>query len=157
MNGAASSTGPLALGDLGAVALQNSCTNGEWMVIWDIQIVCVPNPFPNHLIISDLAIGPGMLAGALLNVNNNGPLVSGAPQAFGNTWTHNSPGNEIGNIFNSLTLIPAGNAAYYQWVHEWPVCAIQPGDSVVAYSDADAYEDFGVGYLYEIVPGGISV
>lgn len=155
MAGASGSTGPLALGALGAVALQNDSTAGEWMVIWDVQIVTVPNPIPNHLIISDLAISSQRLLGSLFFPGNNSPLFSSAAALPGSTWTHNSPGNEVGNIFNVPSLITSGNVAYYQWVHEWPVCAIQPGDSVVAYSDADAYQDFGVGFLYELVPGMI--
>ena len=155
MCGASSSTGALALGALGAVGLLNDSTRGEWMVIWDVQIVTVPNPIPNHLIISDLAICNGTLAGSLFLKGNNSPLTSASPASPGSTWTNNTPGNEIGSIFNSVSLIPAGTMAFYQWVHDWPVCALQPGDSVVAYSDADAYNEWGAGFIYEIVPGGL--
>lgn len=153
MAGASSSVGGLGVGDLGAVALLNDSTQGEWFVVWDVQIVCVPNPIPSHLIISDLAICTGQLPGALFIKGNNSSLVSSVAALPGSTWTHNSPGNEIGNIFNSPSLITSGNVAYYQWPHEWPVCAIAPGDSVVAYSDADAYFEWGAGFIYEIVSG----
>ena len=155
MAGASSSCGGLALGALGAVGLLNDSTRGEWFVIWDVQIVTVPNPIPSHLIIADLAISPQKLAGSLSIAGNNSPLTSGVGTLPGSTWTHTSPGNIVGNIFNSVSLITTGNVAFYQWVHDWPVCAIQPGDSVVAYSDADAYFEWGAGFLYEIVPGGI--
>lgn len=155
MAGASSSTGVLALGALGAVGLLNDSTRGEWMVIWDVQILTVPNPIPSHLIIADLAIGTGRNAGSLFFAGDNGPLASAVATMPGSMWTNNSPGNEIGRIFNSVSLIVSGNTAFYQWVHDWPVCAIQPGDSVIAYSDADAYSDWGAGFIYEIVPGGI--
>ena len=150
MAGAGASTGPLALGALGAVGLINDTADGKWLIIWDIQIVTVPNPIPNHLIIADLAIATGKLAGSLSFANSNSPLISVGGAQPGSTWTHNIPGNEIGQIFNSISLIPAGTMAYYQWPHEWPVCAIAPGDSVVAYSDADAYSDWGASFLYQV-------
>jgi len=155
MAGASSGTGALALGSLGAVGLLNDSTRGEWFVVWDVQIVTVPNPIPSHVIIADLAISPQKNAGSLSIAGNNGPLASGVGTLPGSTWTLNIPGNESGRIFNSVSLITTGNVAYYQWVHDWPVCALQPGDSVVAYSDADAYFDWGAGFIYEILPGGL--
>lgn len=155
MAGASSSTGALALGALGAVGLLNDSTRGEWFVIWDIQIVALPNPIGNTLIVSDIAICTGRLAGSLFSAGNNSSLISASGKNPGSTWRNNAPGNEIGAIFNSTTLINSGNTSYYVWPHDWPVCAIQPGDSVVAYSNANPYFDFGVGFIYEIVQGGI--
>jgi len=154
MAGASGSTGPLGIGALGGVGLINNSTRGEWLVVWDIQIVNLPNPIPNQLIISDIAIATGRAPGSLLIPNNSNPLASNVASQPGTTWTVNSGGTELGAVFNSTTLLISGNYAYYQWVHEWPVCAIAPGDSVVAYSDGNAYHDFGVGYLYETVPAG---
>lgn len=156
MSGAASSTGPLALGNLGAVGLINNATRGEWLVVWDVRIVVVPNPIPTGLIISDLSIGTGRNAGSLIIANNSSPLTSQTGQLPGTTWTLNSStGNAIGNIFNSVALITSGTYAYYLWDHEWPVAAIAPGDSLIAYSDANAYHDFGVSFLYEYLLGGL--
>jgi hypothetical protein len=152
MAGAGSSTGPLGIGALGGVGLINNSQRGEWLVVWDIQIVVLPNPIPNALIIADLNICTGRAPGSLLIANNSNPLASNVARLPGTNWTVNSGGNELGAIINSITLLISGNYAYYQWLHDWPVCAIAPGDSAVVYSDGNAYRDFGVGYLYEVVP-----
>lgn len=153
MAGASSATGPLAIGALGAVGLLNDTQAAEWMIIWDVRITSVPNPIPSHLIVADLVIGTGRNSGSLFSVGNNRPLVSFVAAMPGSTWTLNSPNNEIAKPFHSVTLIPSGNTANYEWPHEWPVCAIAPGDSVVAYSDADAYFDFAAEYIYEMFTG----
>ncbi len=155
MAGASSSTGPLGLGALGAVGLINDATRGEWLVVWDLWIVALPNPTANRLFVADMAICTGRLAGSSLIPNNSGPLASSVGSQPGTNWTNNAGGTELGNIFSSIDLISQSPQLTYRWVHEWPVCAIAPGDSVVAYSDGSAYFDFGVGYIYEVVPGGI--
>lgn len=155
MAGAASSTGPLALGNLGAVGLINDSADGEWLVVWDVQVVAIPNPPAATLTVVDMAICQGRNAGSLLIANNSNPNISGGNKKPGTTWTLNVPGNELGAIFNSVSLIASGNTYFYQWLHEWPLCAIQPGDSFVCYSDANAYSDFGMNCLYEVVPRSI--
>lgn len=155
MSGASGSTGPLALGNLGAVGLLNNATRGEWLVIWDIRTVSIPNPIPATLITVDLNIGTGQNTGSLTFANSNNSLISFGSALPGIIWTLNVPGNELGNVFHSLAPLISDIYAYYVWPHDWPVCAIAPGDSVIAYSDANPYHDFSADFIYEVVPGGI--
>ena len=155
MVGAAFGTGALALGALGAVGLQNNSQRGEWFVIWDLYINTVPNPIPAHQIIADINITTGIPFNALIPPNEVNPITSASPSPPGQVWWFGTPGNESGKTFYSVPLITSGNVAYYQWFHEFPICAIQPGDSIAVYSDADAYTDWGVNFMYEVVPGGI--
>ena len=155
MAGAASSTGNLALGALGAVGLINNATAGEWLVIWDVRVIALPNPIGTILMVADMAICTGRLASSLLIANNNSPLISFGGTIPGTNWTNNTSATEIGNIFNSVDLIYSSPTAYYTWGHDWPICGIAPGDSMVVYSDGSAYHDFGVSFIYEVVPGGI--
>ena len=155
MVGAAFGTGALALGQLGTVGLLNNAQRGEWFVIWDLFINTVPNPIPAHAIVADINIVPGVPFDALIPPPEVNPITSDSPSPPGEVWWRNAAGNESGKTFYSVSLITSGVVAYYQWVHEFPICAIKPGDSIAVYSDADAYTDWGVNFMYEVVPGGI--
>ena len=124
-------------------------------MIWDLFINTFPNPIPNHEIVADINITSGIPFDALRVANEVHPIISATGTPPGLMWSRNTPGNESGTTFYSVTLITSGVVAYYQWVHEFPICAIQPGDSIAVYSDADAYTDWGVNFMFEIVPGGI--
>lgn len=150
MAGASSATGPLALGALGAVGLLNDSNANEWLVVWDFSITALPNPIPNHLIVADCVIGTGRNAGSLIIVGDNKPAISQGRSMPGSVWTLNVPSNEIAKPFNSVTLLTTGTYAFYLWNHDWPLCAIAPGDSLVAYSDADAYQDFAANFIYQV-------
>lgn len=150
MAGAAASTGVLALGALGAVGLINNSTDNQWLVVWDFQIVNVPNPVPTGIINVDLSICTGRNSGSFLIANNNSPVISQGPVLPGTNWTNNVPDSTLGQIFNSFALTLAGKYGFYFWNHDWPLCAIAPGDSVVAYSDANAYEDFSASFMYQV-------
>jgi hypothetical protein len=155
MAGAAFGTGALALGDLGAIGLLNTSQRGEWFVIWDLFINTVPNPIPAHAIVADINIVSGRPFNALLPPPETNPITSDTATLPGQVWWFGGPGNESGKTFYSVTLITTGVVAYYQWVHDHPICAIKPGDSIAVYSDADPYTDWGVNFMYEVVPGGI--
>lgn len=155
MVGASLGTGALGLGALGAIGLQNTSQRGEWFVIWDLFINTVPNPIPAHAIVADVNIATGIPFDALVAPPEVHPIISAAGTPPGLMFSRNTSGTELGTTFYSIPLITSGVVAYYQWVHEYPICAIQPGDSIITYSDADPYTDWGVVYMYEVVPGGI--
>jgi hypothetical protein len=67
-------------------------------------------------------------------------------------WGFKDPANnEAGPVIQSLSLPVAG----YNWLYDYPFAAIAPGDSLVCYSDSNAYNSFGAAYTFEVVPGGL--
>jgi len=152
MYGAAFGIGPVALGALVGSGINNAQTRGEWLVIWDVQVFATGS-FPASGAIVDINIISGTPSSNVgYQVQPSNPLISsnrGIP-SFG--WGFkDSAANEAGLNFLSLALPVNG----YQWVHDWPLCGIQPGDSVVAYSDGSAYNHWGATWVFEVVPGGI--
>jgi hypothetical protein len=152
MYGTAFGIGTVPLGALIGSGVFNAQTRGEWLVIWDVQV---------------FATGSFAAAGAVVDINimtgtqsaNTGyqkqpanPLISANTTIPSFGWGFkDSATNEAGLNFLSLQIPVNG----YQWVHDWPLCAIQPGDSVVAYSDSNAYQNWGATWIFEVVPGGI--
>ena len=149
MAGSAVGTGPLAIGEIGAVGLLNTAHAGEWLVVWDVQINIHPFNTASGNRILDCAIRTGAVS-PLLFTEPSRPLASAVASLPGQCWAA-STDFEAGGIFFS-GVFPSD---VYQWPHEWPFCAIQPGDSCVVYSDADPANDFSVNFLYEVVPGGL--
>jgi hypothetical protein len=149
MAGSAVGTGPLGIGDIGAIGLLNTATAGEWLVIWDVQVNIHPSSTASGQKVLDCAIRTGT-ASPLLFTEPNNPLVSAVGSGPGQVWAARTTA-ETGAIFFS-GVFPTD---VYQWPHEWPFCAIQPGDSCVFYSDANAANDFSACFLYEVVPGGL--
>jgi hypothetical protein len=149
MAGSSLGSGPVNFGDIHAVGLLNTAQRGEWLVIWDVQANARPTGGGATIFTVDFAIMHGQ-TGTSIGTEPNNPLASDVGALPGQVWG-DVPGNEVGGIFASLSL-PANG---YQWVHDWPFCAIAPGDSVVGYSDANQAAFFGIAYIYEVVPNGI--
>lgn len=152
MYGTAFGVGPAALGELVASAVYNGQQDGAWLVIWDVQVFANGN-FAAVGAVVDFDIIHGTQSGAAnYQVEPALPVISNgiAIKSFG--WGFTDPNNnEAGKPFLNPD-IPVGG---YQWPHDWPLCAIAPGDSIVAYSDANAYNTWGATWLFEVVPGGI--
>ena len=149
MFGSAVGTGPLGIGNIGAIGLLNTATAGEWLVVWDIQVNIHPSASGSGQRVLDCAIRHGT-ASPLLFTEPNNPLASAVGSGPGQVWAATT-NFEAGGIFFS-GVFPTD---IYQWPHEWPFCAIQPGDSCVCYSDALAANNFSACFLYEVVPGGL--
>jgi hypothetical protein len=149
MFGSAVGTGPLGIGDIGAIGLLNTGSAGEWLVVWDVQVNIHPSASGSGQRVLDGAIRRGTESSLLFTEPNN-PLASAVASGPGQVWAAIT-GFEAGGIFFS-GIFPAD---VYQWPHEWPICAIQPGDSLVFYSDGSAANNFSAMFLYEVVPGGL--
>lgn len=152
MYGASFAIGPVPLGALVGSGIYNGQTDGSWLVIWDVQVF-TPGPFVATGAVVDFNIITGMLTdNADFALEPSNPLCSATGLVPSTGWGFmDSNTNEQGLLFQSLSIPVNG----YQWVHDWPFCAIQPGDSVVAYSDSNAYNNWGASYTFEVVPGGI--
>lgn len=149
MAGSSLGSGPVNFGDIHAIGLLNTSQRGEWLVVWDVQVNVRPNLAAQTIFLVDFAIMHGQ-TGTSIGVEPNFSTTSDGATMPGEVWG-DIPVNEVGQIFYSIAIPPDG----YQWVHDWPFCAIAPGDSVVGYSDANAGSHFGIAYMYEVVPGGL--
>jgi hypothetical protein len=144
--------GPVALGDLVGSGVFNAQTDGSWLVIWDLQLFANGSP-PAVGWVFDLNIIHGTQSFYHdYSFNTALPVCSQTKQIPSGGWGFmDSAANEASLPFLNYSL-PVGG---YQWVHDWPLCAIAPGDSIVAYSDANAYNTWGATWVFELVPGGI--
>jgi hypothetical protein len=150
MAGGAGGTSPVSFGTVIAVGLQNNARAGEYLVVWDIQVYASPAGTKTSINTINCGIMGGR-TGAFFGTQPTAPLVSQTPSLPGIIWVDN-PGFAIpAPLFFSNSLPTIG----YQWPHDWPFCAIAPGDSLVVYTDANASDFFGVNFMYEVVPGGI--
>src|SRR5258708_2930121 len=149
MAGSAVGTGPLGIGDIGAIGLLNTAQAGEWLVVSDVEVNIHPSSTGSGQRVLDCAIRTGTAAPLLFTEPNN-PLASPVASLPGQVWAAVT-GLEAGGIFFS-GIFPSD---VYQWPHEWPFCAIQPGDSCVFSSDGNAANNFSCSFLYEVVPGGL--
>lgn len=149
MAGSSLGSGPVNFGDIHAVGLLNTSSRGEWLIVWDVAVNVRPNQALQTIFICDFAIMHGQ-TGASIGVEPNFPIASNVGALPGQVWG-DVPVNEVGQVFYSISIPPNG----YQWPHDWPFCAIAPGDSVVGYSDANNGSFFGIQYMYEVVPGGL--
>ncbi len=152
MYGASFGIGPVPLGDLVGSGVVNRQTSGDWLVIWDLQVFAAGS-FPAPGAVFDLNI----IQGTQSFYNNyqvepSFPATSFTPTIPSAAWGFmDGAANEASKPFYSLSLPVNG----YQWVHDWPLCALAPGQSVVAYSDANAYQAWSAAWLFEVVRGGI--
>jgi hypothetical protein len=143
--------GPVALGDIWAVGLQNNGRASEWLVVWDVQITTSLAGKSTSIEIADCTIMHGNTGpSAHFQSGQLGPLCSQVAAGPGLSWL-DIPSQEQGVLFQSLGLPLQG----YQWPHDWPFCAIGPGDSLVVFSDANPSNHFGASFIYEVVPGTI--
>lgn len=150
MYGTSFGNGPVPLGNIAASAIFNG-QSGDWLVVWDVQVFA-NGAFSADGAVIDFAIMTGVLDFYVdFQFEPAWPLASGSPAIRSQGWGFNDSANEAGKIFASLQLPVSG----YQWPHDWPFCAIAPGDSVVVYSDANQYHTFGAAWMFEVVPGGI--
>jgi hypothetical protein len=149
MAAAQHNTGALALGQIGAVGLFNNSIDGKWLVVWDVYINVFPNTPGSSKILVDGTLVNGFVQSVGL-ANTGSPLVSGGAQPDGLCFA-DRPNQESGLLFFS-DWMPAGG---YHWPHDWPFCAIQPGFSCEFFTDANAYQEFGVSFIYEVVSGNI--
>jgi hypothetical protein len=152
MYGGAFGTGPIPLGNLVASGIFNGQTDGGAIVIWDVQVFYTGTP-PATGAVVDIDIIHGTQSGAVnYQVEDVLPITSQKPSIKSFAWGFNDPANnEAGRPFFNPNIPTTG----YQWIHDWPLCTVLPGDSVVAYSDANAYTTWGATWLFEVVPGGI--
>lgn len=144
--------GPVPLGNLVASAVFNAQTDGSWLVIWDVQVFATGS-FPAGGAVIDFCIIRGTQPNAAGHqIEPSVPITSYTASVPSYGWGFSDPANnEAGPVFASPHLPVNG----YQWVHEWPLCAIAPGDSIVVYSDSNAYNSFGATWIFEVVPGGL--
>jgi len=151
MYGGSFGIGPVALGDLVASAIYNGQPDGAFLRVWDVQVFATGN-FAAVGAVVDFDLIHGTQSGAVnYQVEPVLPCTSQGPSIKSFAWGFQDPNNnEAGKPFLNPN-IPVGG---YQWVHDWPLCTIAPGDSVVAYSDANAYNTWGATWLFEVVPGG---
>jgi hypothetical protein len=150
MYGTGYGNGPVPLGNIVGSGVFNASTRGEWLVIWDVQ-VNASGTFTSGLAIIDFSIMHGTAQYGGFQFQPANPLTSQTPATPSQGWGFNDSANEQGLVFGSYFLPVTG----YQWVHDWPFCAIAPGDSVVVYSDANQYHSFGAAWTFEVVPAGI--
>lgn len=150
MFGCSFGIGPVATGDIVASGVLNAETDGSWLVIWDVQVFATGS-FTAPGAVIDFCIMHGTQQLHDFTFEPANPLCSNTPRVPSTGWGFMDSANEQGLLFQSLSLPVNG----YQWVHDWPFCAIAPGDSVVVYSDASAYNSFGAAWTFEVVPGGI--
>jgi hypothetical protein len=152
MYGGAFGIGPAALGDLVASGIYNGQQDGASLVVWDVQVFYTGTA-PSTGAVVDFDIIHGAQSGAFdYQVEPVQPATSQGRAIKSFAWGFKDPNNnEAGKPFLNPDIPVNG----YQWVHTWPLCAIMPGDSIVAYSDANAYTTWGATWLFEVVPGGI--
>ncbi len=150
--GASFGIGPASIGDLVGSGIVNRQASGDWLVIWDLQVFAAGS-FAAVGAVFDLCIIQGTQSqNSNYQVEPSFPANSFAPTIPSSAWGFkDAAANEASKPFYSLSL-PVGG---YQWVHDWPLCAIAPGQSVVAYSDTNAYNSCGAAFMFEVVPGGI--
>jgi hypothetical protein len=151
MYGGSFGIGPVPLGNLIASGIYNGQQGGAWLVIRDLQVFATGS-FPATGAVVDIDIIHGTQSGAVnYTVEPVLPCTSQSPSIKSFAWGFSDPNNnEAGTPFLNPDIPVSG----YQWVHDFPLCAIAPGDSVVAYSDANAYNTWGAAWLFEVVPGG---
>ena len=149
MYGTGFGVGPVALGNIAASGVFNNQQNGEQLVIWDVQ-VSASGAFASGLAIIDFSIMTGTQQLTDFQFEPANPLCSGNPVIDSKGWGFMDSAQEQGKVFLSAFLPVSG----YQWVHDWPLCSIAPGDSVVVYSDANQYHSFGATWIFEVVPNG---
>jgi len=142
-------TGPLALGQIGALGLFNDTQQGEWLVVWDVELTIFANPPGTTFPIVDATLGSGF-TNTISLIHPSAPLVSSGA-ALSGFCVGDRPLVESGKLFFSSAIPPAG----YHWPHDWPFCAIQPGFSCTFYSDANPYYNFGLSIVWEVVAGDI--
>lgn len=152
MYGASFGISPVPLGNLVGSGIVNRQTSGQWLVIWDLQVFAAGS-FASVGAVFDLCIIQGTQSiYSNYQVEPSFPTTSFTQTIPSAGWGFSDgAANEASKPFYSLSL-PVGG---YQWVHDWPLCAIAPGQSVVAYSDANAYNSWAAAFMFEVVPGGI--
>src|SRR5216684_2670500 len=84
MAGSSFGVGPVALGDIIAVGLQNTADDGSWLVIWDVQVFTRPSGAASVLVV-DFAIMGGRTGSFFADEPTN-PLTSRAGKLPGVVW-----------------------------------------------------------------------
>jgi hypothetical protein len=147
MSAGADGIGPVSLGQIICVGLNNNAQDGSWIVVWDVQVFSIGGGTISSINVIDFNIMQGITKiDGSANQNPGAPLVGAQAQLPGIVWL-DIPFGESGRNIYSLSLPPYG----YQWMHEWPMAAIMPGQSFAVFSDANAGTDFGATYTWEVV------
>lgn len=137
-------TGAATFEDMG---LANNATDGSWLVIWDVTIAV--GAFTGTVSINPSVIGKIIpdTEGEVIGVSQPAgySIVNPSASTFGWLWDNPTP--------NGLTT-PAyqfmQDRGIWQWPHDFPFAAIQPGWSYAfeLYGDVD---DWSVSLTWEVV------
>jgi hypothetical protein len=137
----------LSLGDIGAIGLLNNSNIGEWLAVWDVQVYANPAGTVSSVSTIDFLFYKGIVTPITVTVQNTGgSLVDQQGQLHGIVWA-NKINFELGQFTYSLSLPPQG----YQWVHNWPMAYVAPGDSWYVASDGSATQQFSACFTWEVV------
>jgi len=124
------------------VGLFNNSTDGSVLVVWDVEVKATPSAAQTPEFVRELLI-QGQLSGALSPVYQ---LQVAAQTAWGQITANNPYSNPHGE----LASFPIQNEVW-KWGHEWPMCALLPGYSLVMVSDNNGSAIWGVSFIWESV------
>jgi hypothetical protein len=137
----------LALGEVGAVGLLNNTTQGEWLVVWDVQVYANPAGTTTSVSLIDFLFVTGIPPPLTVTTQATGSaLLDQQAQLPGIVWS-----NKLNFEQGLIVLSPSLPAGGYQWVHDWPIAFIAPGDSFYVASDSNPTQTFGANYVWEVV------